>query len=341
MNRRYCASCLTKTSGGVVCPEHRREHSRSGRRLVIPAVTTVALIGGTVFFAWDRWRDGTKRRGITEASAQTVPTPSTSTTIPPPLIVVFTKTVNGNTDIWARDNRTDVETNLADDPAEDSHPSLNYRAGSRIVFQSNRTENFEIFVMENDGSRERRVTTNDTDDTQPDWAPDERRIVFVATRDGNREIYVMDSDGSHPRRLTVDSADDYEPAWASNVRLRGGNDIAFVSQRHDNEDIYVMKPDGSDLRRLTDDEDWDCGPAWSPDGTRIAFVSHRDGNNEIYVMNADGSGQTRLTDSPSDDESPAWSPDGKQIRFWSDRSGEDRQYSMNPDGTGQVMTARP
>ena len=58
----------------------------------------------------------------------------------------------------------------------------------RIVFVSDRDGNFEICVMDADGSDQQRLTDNPAFDWGPSWSPDGSRIAFVSDRDGNFEI---------------------------------------------------------------------------------------------------------------------------------------------------------
>ena len=84
----------------------------------------------------------------------------------------------------------------------------------RIAFQSDRDGNYEIYIMNADGSDQTRLTINPDDDAMfPAWSPDGTRIVFVSSRDGNYEIYVMNADGSDEVRLTDNTDDDMFPAW--------------------------------------------------------------------------------------------------------------------------------
>ncbi|MFC1694264.1 SUMF1/EgtB/PvdO family nonheme iron enzyme, partial [Candidatus Latescibacterota bacterium] len=162
----------------------------------------------------------------------------------------------------------------------------------KIAFSSYRDGNYEIYLMDTDGSNQTRLTFNSAYDSYPSWSPDGSQITFSSYRDGNYEIYVMNADGSNQTRLTYNSGYDWAPAWSPD-----GSQIAFSYLDGYNE-IYVMTADGSNQTRLTNNSVNDYKPTWSPDGSHIAFQSDRDGNYEIYVMNADGSNQTRLTDNP-------------------------------------------
>jgi Tol biopolymer transport system component len=201
----------------------------------------------------------------------------------------------------------------------------------RILFQTTRDGNDEIYVMESDGSLQTRLTTNATGEQNPTWSPDGHEVVYQTDRDGNWEVYVMADDGSGETNLTNDASLDGSPSWSPD-----GSQIAFQTNRDGNFEIYVMDPDGSNPTRLTTDGADDLTPRFSPDGTQIVFQSLRDGDYEIYVMDVDGSNQTRLTTNAGSDELAEWSPDGNRIAWSTDRDGNYEIYTMDPDGTNQT-----
>ena len=214
-----------------------------------------------------------------------------------------------------------------------AHSALDYYPswspdGRHIAFQSDRDDNWEIYVMGSDGSNLRNLTAHSASDYYPSWSPDGRHIAFESWDDGNGGIYVMGSDGSNLRNLTAHSARDSSPSWSPD-----GRHIAFQSDRDDNWEIYVMGSDGSNPRRLTARSARDFSPSWSPDGRHIAFTSYRDDNYDIYVMGSDGSNLRRLTDGWVADWFPSWSPDGRHIAFGSRRDGNFEIYVMGSDGS--------
>lgn len=206
-----------------------------------------------------------------------------------------------------------------------------YVPASKIVYQSYRDNNWEIYTANDDGSQETRLTFHNAPDIHPRFNRGCTRIVFASKRSGNYDIWVMNADGSGLAQLTTSSKDDVFPAWSPD-----GSRIAFTSYRDDQPEVYVMNADGSGQTRLTWEAGYDGMPVWSPDGNRIAFVSNRSGGYRIWVMNADGSEQRSLSEQPYS-ESPTWSPDGSKIAYDADGDGDGWQelWLMNADGTGQ------
>jgi len=220
--------------------------------------------------------------------------------------------------------------------------------GAKIAFVSQRDENYEIYVMNADGSEKKRLT-NDANDNgrfwgRFSWSPDGEKIAFESARygDPNSEIYVMNTDGGGNKTLTSNSDYDGGPSWSPD-----GKKIAFESHRDRNPEIYVMNADGTEQKRLTDLPSDDRCPSWSPDGRKIAFESYVrrkiapesyvTGTCEIYVMNENGSEQKNLTKNQIMDTGASWSPDGKKITFasYSDEDEYWEIYVVNANGSGQ------
>ena len=183
---------------------------------------------------------------------------------------------------------------------------------SQIVFTSTRDGNPEIYVMDNDGTNQKRLTENQVEDWRPAWSPDGAKIAFVSNRNGGFiQIHVMDAEGKNPIRLTDGLWETY-PDWSPD-----GGKIAFTVNPDFQErwvpQIAVMDADGNN--RVTH-EDHASEPSWSPDGQQIIFTSWRDNwNYDIYVIGADRQGLRRVTHDLMFKGGPSWSPDGRRIAY--------------------------
>ena len=200
---------------------------------------------------------------------------------------------------------------LSDNAAADEYPAWS-PDGERIAFSSDRTGDYEIFVMDPNGDNVGQLTDSPGEDWGPSWSPDGGRIVFASVRTGDWEIYVMDSDGGNVIQLTDRLGLDWTPEWSPDgTRIAfaaKGKAAEFVVDEETGEvlesnpgagtwDVYVMDSNGENVIQLTDHPGSDFEPTWSPDAKYLAFASDRSGPIGVYVMNADG----------SDQESTGWS----------------------------------
>lgn len=83
--------------------------------------------------------------------------------------------------------------------------------------------NFEIYIMNGDGTLQTNITNHPAEDWYPSWSPDGSMLAFVSLRDEpsypecgdscNSEIYIMNADGAEVRRLTDNNGQDWNPQW--------------------------------------------------------------------------------------------------------------------------------
>jgi Tol biopolymer transport system component len=147
----------------------------------------------------------------------------------------------------------------------------------------------DIYSINVEGTRDRRLTDTPGLDGFPSWSPDGQRLLFATDRagGGNWELYVMNSDGTEQQRLTNTSEkDEGVPAWSPD-----GEKIAYVTDPINNPQIHPMNADGTGREWLVAGN-W---PTWAPDGERIAITVYPGGAEQLAVINADGTDEHRLT----------------------------------------------
>jgi TolB protein len=173
---------------------------------------------------------------------------------------------DGNDEIYVMNADGSGLLNLTKHPARDTAPRWS-PDGKRIAFcrqlsaadSTGHGGRAELFVMDADGSNERRLTERPGFNSGPAWSPDGRRIAFHSTSSGGADIVIMDADGRNPTVLTSSEAEDYYPAWSPDGRW-----IVYCSGQAKQYNLWRVHPDGTERQRLTDHPGRDQAPAWRP-----------------------------------------------------------------------------
>ena len=143
--------------------------------------------------------------------------------------------------------------------------------GTRIIYSSNKTGNYEIYTSNLEGGDEQRLTDTSANEAYPSWSPDGKKIALsLSTGEWNSnestrtyEIVIMNADGTERRELTHNDAYDGNPRWSPDGTL-----IAFSSDLAESEhyDVYVMESDGTNRKQVTHTPSGARGinPVWRP-----------------------------------------------------------------------------
>src|SRR5262249_41766406 len=107
--------------------------------------------------------------------------------------------------------------------------------GTKIAWANRDGGDFEIAVMNVDGTSPVRLTNNVSDDTFPDFSPDGTKIVY-ANSGLSPGIYVLNADGTgNPTPLTT-TFEDTEPRYSPD-----GKKLAFIRDGT----LFTMDPSGA------------------------------------------------------------------------------------------------
>ena len=132
--------------------------------------------------------------------------------------------------------------------------------GRQLQLANNQDGDFEIYLLNLDGSGTTQLTNNSANDGGNGWSPDGSKIAFESDRDGGDvDIFVMNADGTGVMPLTQnDGIIDRNPVWSPD-----GTQLAFSSDRDGDQEIFIMNADGSGVTQLTFNVGIaDDGPGW-------------------------------------------------------------------------------
>ncbi|HYE89080.1 MAG TPA: DPP IV N-terminal domain-containing protein, partial [Vicinamibacterales bacterium] len=197
----------------------------------------------------------------------------------------------------------------------DQHPKWS-PDGRRISFVSSRGGNFDLYVMDADGSNVSRITDHPANDFDPMWHPDGQSMIFSSDRDSRSDLYRVWLADRRVDRLTHHFVG---RAIMPNVSP-DGKSVAFAAQTLQRLQFWEYQVHILDLAtgktRPLDNSGGACWPSWSPDGRQIANVLLAKEPSTLQIRNADGSGARELAVDPARwAYYPDWSKDGKLIAF--------------------------
>jgi TolB protein len=166
--------------------------------------------------------------------------------------------------------------------------------GTKIAFGSTRNgDAMDIYVVNRDGTGERRLTNNPAIDSAPTWSPSGNLIAFTSNRTGSNQIYTMSPDGTQVRRVENSCSHCDRPTFAPGL---SGLLLAYSTQTAAaGHDIELYDYNTQQARRLTNGEGTNESPSFAPNGRHVLFFTTRWGKEQLAIVDIDGKNVRRLT----------------------------------------------
>lgn len=143
----------------------------------------------------------------------------------------------------------------------------------------------EIYIMNADGSEQRRLTNSPGYDGGPFFTPDGKRIVWRRFDEAGliANVFTMNIDGTDVRQIT----DFKSMAWAPYFHPSGDYAI-FTSNKlgFENFELYIVDAMGErEPIQVSHSEGFDGLPVFSPDGKSLCWTSNRNAKNrsQLYL----------------------------------------------------------
>lgn len=238
--------------------------------------------------------------------------------------LVFHSNMDGDNEIYLL-TKNGI-TQLTDNTWNDEYPVWS-PDGTRIAFSANKEGNYDIFIMEADGSKITRLTRSKAHEKEPSWFPDGKSIAYsIETKKFIRKqltLWRVDIQTEKAERIIPG----YNKGHAIPDVSPKGNLLTFTGKRTMGWDAAMYDIQKNNIQFL-DEGGKSCRARFSKDGKKLAYVSSKSGGKaDIWIMNPDGTGKMRLTERDETyDYFPAWSPDNKFVVF-----NSSKQHDHNGD----------
>lgn len=181
--------------------------------------------------------------------------------------------------------------------------------GENIYLTLSNGSNSDIYEMNLNTKRTRRITTNFSDDVDPHVNKDGSLMTFLSGRSGKAMIYTADPRGTEKnvKRISYVGRFNSAPRFSPD-----GKQIVFSSWVDNRFDIYKIDSTGQNLTRLTKNFGSNEEPWFSPDGQFIVFTSQRvlsrtSATQDVYIMNIEGEIVSKITNNYGKCFTPRWS----------------------------------
>jgi len=187
-------------------------------------------------------------------------------------------------------------------------------SGGKITFEADYNGNYDIYIMNQDGSDLTNLTNSPaTDDLRPRFSPDGQKMFFTRKySNGLYRSFIMNIDGSNVQEIPMLPnmnviASDWSPDMQKIV-VRAG----FPTS----DNIYVYDMNTNQSTQLTFENSNKAIASWSPEGNWIAYQSNETGIYRNYLIHPDGSNKHLIIPSSGlEEKRPQFSLDGNKILF--------------------------
>src|SRR5262245_61793150 len=236
-----------------------------------------------------------------------------------------------STNLWvAATDRSYAPRRLTTSAKSDRHPRWS-PDGSKILFESNRSGQPQLWVIDVGGGEARQLTTLSTGASNAVLSPDGKSIAFVsAVFPEFSEKPFTESDKLNKQRLEEAEKAPVKAKVFTRLFFRHWDEYVEDKRQH----LFVVAADGGEPRDVTPG-DRDAYPTsttfsvgddftFSPDGSHLVFTavpaeaeawSTNHDLCRVAIDNRSTNWETLTKENPAADASPRFSPDGKRLAW--------------------------
>jgi Tol biopolymer transport system component len=184
---------------------------------------------------------------------------------------------------------------------------------TRIAFMSDRDGNWEIYLMERDGSNPVNISNSPDNDWIPLHSPGQEQVLFASDRDGaGLDLFLVDLEGGDTTNITQTPETNEIPiAWSPT-----GSNLVFVSDQGGAEEIFLRETTNSEEQlNLSERDQAQSFEDWSNNSDRFLLAKATEQGMSLFIADVDGNTYQPVTDGSFPVGGGRWSPDGEKVAY--------------------------
>ena len=213
-------------------------------------------------------------------------------------------------DLYKTDLSTGISTTLTLHEAHDHMPVWSHD-GKQIAFASDRYGNFDVYVMNANGGKAKRITYHSAGDFPSDFTTDNSAVIFTSSRldmATNQqfpsgvlpELYKVPVSGGMPTQVLTTPAQDARYSKDGSMIVfhdRKGYEDAFRKHHTSSvtRDVWSYTISTGDYEQLTTFNGEDRNPLFTPDQESIYYLSEESGTINVHKRSLTGSSSEQIT----------------------------------------------
>lgn len=257
----------------------------------------------------------------------------TTTPPPPPTETPASEVVTPTQERTAAPRPTETQAVAALPATPTGTPPATAIPQPQIAFVSERDGLPQIYLIHQDGSGLRALTSEAEGACQPAWSPDGAQLAYISPCPGLQErydgasIFVLTLSTGRSDLISSLATGDYDPAWSPDGGL-----LAFTSLQTGKPQIFIYSFESGQATILMNRSIINRMPAWFADGSQIVYVAPSPVNSRpiLYRVDANGVNDPVPVLGQSDTAAlrPVWAADSGLILFES-AGGQIGQVSLS------------
>jgi Tol biopolymer transport system component len=196
---------------------------------------------------------------------------------------------------------------------EEGQLGLSWTPDGKIVYTSTASGNWDLWIVDADGSHKQQLTAGAGANFYPSVSPDGRYVVFCSDRAGAEDIWRMDINGANLKQLT-NSGFAARPYCSPEGRW-----VVYRKGSSGHVTLWKVSIDGGEPAQLTGDDEPASTPVISPDGKLLSYLGLNKQNQPVLnIIPFEGEAIIKTLDIPTNitlNSNHVWTVDGRAVIY--------------------------